>query len=82
MLGSRIKALPEQKSHPIKNNRNHLVSPTVSDTKLTWLTTIVSLIFRTVLLKFSVHQTPAQALLKQIAGLHSRFLIQEVHGGA
>lgn len=29
LLGSRIKALSKQKSYPIKNDRNHLVSPLV-----------------------------------------------------
>lgn len=64
VLGRRKTVLSEQKSYPIKNNRNQLVSPTVTDTKLTWLITTVTLIFRTALLEFNVHQVPREALFK------------------
>lgn len=40
------------------------MSPLVPDTKLMWLISPVPLIFRTVLLKFSVHQIHQEALLK------------------
>ena len=64
VLGGRIKALFEQKSYPIKNDRNHLVSPLVPNTKLRWFTPTVPLIFRTVPLKLSEHLIHQEGLLK------------------
>lgn len=56
----------------------------MSDTELTWLIPTVSLIFRTVLLKFSVHQIHQEAMshATQNARLRSRILIQEIGDGA